>query len=248
MSAALDPLVLPTFVAQIGIERLSGCLRAERGASLKQFWFRRGVPVHSTSTSDDELLGPCMVRARLIDDAALHAARRVMAAEGGLLGEVLLRHGLCGAGALHRGLEEQLRARFEGLIEWPVGHLRFTEGQEPSGEAFRMSYDALHLVTQSVRRAYDATRLLTLLQPWMDAEILLEGPGPVTHDNLRLNGRELRQLGQLTQGMSLREQLQLMGEGEAERLAFLRVVFLLHCAKLLSFQSALTRPRRGRGR
>ena len=237
-SAALDPLTLPTLVAKIGVERLTGCLRVERGEALKQFWFRRGVPVHSTSTVEEELLGPCMVRAGLIDDAALQAAQAVMAAEGGLLGEVLLRHGLCGAGALHRGLEEQLKARFNGLVTWPVGHLRFTEGQEPVGEVFRMSYDAVHLVTQSARRAYDAPRLIALLQPWMDAQIALLSRGPVTHDNLRLNGRELRHFARLTEGMSLREQLQLMGGDEAERLLFLRVVFLLHCAGLLSFESA----------
>ena len=248
VSAALDPLSLPTLVARIGIERLSGCLRVERGEALKQFWFRRGVPVHSTSNAEEELLGPSMVRAGLIDTAALQAAQTVIAAEGGLLGEVLLRHGLCSAGALHRGLEEQLKYRFQGLVEWPVGHLRFIEGDEPVGEVFRMSYDAVHLVTHTVRSAYDAPRILGLLQPWLDAQIVIETEGPVTHDNLRLNGRELRQLVQLSQGMSLREQLQFMGGDHAQRKVFLRVVFLLYCAQILDFTSALTKPRRGRRR
>ncbi|MEC9051955.1 MAG: hypothetical protein VX747_05810, partial [Actinomycetota bacterium] len=113
----LDAERLPEFGAHIGIARLTGCLRAERGDTLKQFWFRRGIPVRSTSTQEEELLGPCMVRAGLIDDAALQAARAAIQSEGGLFGAVLLRHGLCSAGALHRGLEEQLQQRFYELLE-----------------------------------------------------------------------------------------------------------------------------------
>jgi hypothetical protein len=248
MSAALDAISLPAFATQIGVESLSGCLRVQQGALLKQFWFRRGVPVHSSSTAEEELLGPCMVRAGLIDDAALQAAQAVMNAEGGLLGEVLLRHGLCSAGALHRGLEEQLRHRFHALLDWPLGDLRFLEGHEPTGEVLRMSYDAVQLVTEMVRRCYDEAKLLELLQPHLDATITLDTQGPVTHDNLRLNGRELRQFGRLTEGMSIREQLQQRADDPEQRLTFLRVAFLLYSAKLVCFDTSRGKTRGVGGR
>ncbi|MGB0591634.1 MAG: serine/threonine protein kinase [Myxococcota bacterium] len=248
MSAPLDAMSLPAFALQIGLEGLSGCLRMRQGALLKQFWFRRGVPVHSSSTSEDELLGPSMVRAGLIDDAALEAAQRVMTLEGGLLGEVLLRHGLCSAGALHRGLEEQLRHRFHALLHWPLGDLSFIEGHEPVGEVLRMSYDAVQLVTEMVRRCYDEAKLLELLQPYLDASLSLDAEGPVTHDSLRLNGRELRQLGSLMEGMSLREQLQQRPDAPEERLTILRVVFLLFSAKVVSFDSLRQKKRTMRRR
>ncbi|MDP6946129.1 MAG: hypothetical protein QF464_18415, partial [Myxococcota bacterium] len=204
---ALDAERLPTLGAAIGIERLTGCLRAQHGQALKQFWFRRGVPIHSTSTRQDELLGPCMVRAGLIDHAALETAQATIQTEGGLFGEVLLRHGLCSAGALHRGLEMQLQQRFYELLEWPDGQLEFVDGDTPRGEVMRMSYDAAQLVTTMVRGFYDEARLFDLLQPHLDARIGLVDDGPITHANLRLNGRELRQHGELTEGLSLREHL-----------------------------------------
>jgi len=235
MSAQLDPASLAELGAHVGISRATGCLRAQHGDSLKQFWFRRGVPIRSTSTLSDELLGPCMVRAGLIDEAALEAGRAVMAAEGGLFGEVLLRHRLCGAGDLHQGLEVQLRHRFCQLADWPAGHLTFVEGQEPRGETMRMSQDAVQLVTAMVRERYDGDRIFGLLQEHLDATISLDTQGPITHDNLRLNGRELRHLRKLTEGLSLREQLQpLAGQTDA-RTTFLQVVFLLHAANLLAF-------------
>jgi hypothetical protein len=243
MSIALDAMSLPAVAIQVGLESLSGCLRVQQGALLKQFWFRRGVPVHSSSTFEGELLGPSMVRAGLIDDAALQAAQTVMSTEGGLLGEVLLRHGLCSAGSLHRGLEEQLRHRFHALLDWPQGDLRFIDAHEPPGEVLRMSYDAVQLATEMVRRCYDEARLLELLQPDLDATLTLNHQGPVTHDNLRLNGRELRQLGALTEGMSLREQLQQRADDPDQRLTFLRVVFLLYSAKLVCFDTPKKRSR-----
>lgn len=235
LSAGLDAQSLAEMGARIGITRLTGCMRVQDGEALKQFWFRRGVPIRSTSTLSDELLGPCMVRSGLIDEAALQAARAVMAAEGGLFGEVLLNHRLCSAGALHRGLEVQLAQRFYQLLDWSRGHLTFLEDQAPGGETMRMSQDAVQLVTGLVRERYDADRLFGLLQSHLDATISIDTQGPITHDNLRLNGRELRQLSQLTEGLSLREQLLPLAGQTDTRTTFLRVVFLLHAANVLSF-------------
>ena len=111
-----------------------------------------------------------------------------------------------------------------------------------------MSYDAVQLVTAMVRSAYDEAQLFALLQQHLDATISLATDGRITHDNLRLNGRELRQLGQLTEGLSLREQLQTLPgsrSGDA-RETFLRVVFLLHAANLLSFDLPTVKQRRRR--
>ncbi len=109
----------------------------------------------------------------------------------------------------------------------------------------RMSYDAVQLVTTLVRGFYDEARLFDLLQPHLDARISLVDDGPITHANLRLNGRELRQHGELTEGLSLREHLASLSTGSRDRevgaisarSVLLRVVFLLHISGLLTFVS-----------
>ena len=106
----------------------------------------------------------------------------------------------------------------------------------------------MQLVTEMVRETYDEDLLFQLLQPHLDATVTLNADGPITHDNLRLNGRELRLLGQVTEGLSLREILQSFVGQSDERVVFLRVVFLLHVAKLLTFVTPTVNRREGRRR
>ncbi len=112
----------------------------------------------------------------------------------------------------------------------------------------RMSYDAVQLVTEMVRQRYDEQVLNGLLVGEIDSTLTLQSEAPITHDNLRLNGRELRQLGQITQGLSLRELLLQVDNQDNARAILLRVVFLLHVSGLLSFEKASALPRRTRRR
>lgn len=144
-SADLEIMTLIFGLTQVGLKGHTGALKFQWGQRLKQFYFRDGQVISSTSTLKHELLGPSLVAANVVSPADLSAASRHMELTGMKLGSALIALGTCGQEELHRELTRQLHARLSDLASWGGGTALFIDQEAPAVPPTTFNLDGVRL-------------------------------------------------------------------------------------------------------
>lgn len=150
-SGGLVPLL-----ARAWLDRTTGIVRCERGATRKEIHLDAGVPTFVTSNQLDELLGEQLLRAKVIDRAELDAALAVLPRFEGRLGDALVALGLVEPLALFRHLATQVREKLLEIFTWPDGRAAVFGPAERAERGFPIDLDPFSLLEAGVVRRIGA--------------------------------------------------------------------------------------------
>ncbi len=126
-------------ILSLALSEKTGILVCKRGADRKEVYFKRGMPVYTSSNNTEELLGEYLVRKKLLDRAQLETALSIMPKFNGHLGDTVIALGMLSAMELFRAISDQIVMRFDDLILWnsgtweyyPEGTLRYNAPEIP---------------------------------------------------------------------------------------------------------------------
>ncbi len=227
----------PQLLYELAVNKVVGKLKLMRGMALKEIYFQHGVPVHINSNIKSELLANFMLERNLIQPPQINAALGFMKERGGRLGDALVSMGLLKPHDLYRVVEFQFRQRFLEVFAWKEGWYEFLEGYGPPDDVIPLGEDAIQLLTAGVRTQFDLATMRDIFSDYLDQTMVMQQNPHITHNNLRLNSRELRFYTYLETGVTLREVLERFGRNPEDRLTLLQVIFVLHQTDLLVFRS-----------
>lgn len=233
----ISRILLPRLLYRVAIERFTGGLRLSDQGRFKQILFQNGLPVQISSNDKEELLGAFLQRRNLLGREQLERAVEATRDDGARLGDTMVRQGVLEPHGLFRILELQFRERFLEVFRWERGWYELLSDRVPREEPVWMGYDTVQLLTAGVRTQFDLAAMEVIFADYMDQEIILERNPHITHNNLRLNSRELRFYASLEHGASVRRTLERRGRSDEDRLTLLQVIFLLHRTDLLSLRA-----------
>ena len=238
----MSRLMTPRLLYRLAINRVAGKLQLTQGMTLKEVFFQNGVPVHITSNLKDELLGAFMSEREMIRQVDIERAVESVRDHGGRLGDALVRLGMLKPHDLFRILELQFRTKFLEVFQWEKGWYQFFEGHQPPEDIVWMGNDTVQLLTAGVRTRYDLPTMRETFADYADQIIAIQHNPHITHNNLRLNSRELRFYTYLENGQPLGATLEKYGRTDEETLTLLQVIFVLHQTELLAFRHPAAAP------
>jgi tetratricopeptide (TPR) repeat protein len=131
--------------------------RPTESAGSRTVWLEGGMPLYTDWTSQ-AVLGEVLVEAGLLSADGLAQALTVMAREGGMLGNVLLRLELVQPSALTEGLKRQCMRKLVDMFRLRDGEVLVTAGayDVPAGIG---KVDVLELLSLGVSAHYDLARV-----------------------------------------------------------------------------------------
>ncbi|MEC9072956.1 MAG: DUF4388 domain-containing protein, partial [Myxococcota bacterium] len=207
--------------------RADGTLRFTNGKTYKELVFQKGALVHIASNIHSELLGEFMIARRLIRPEDVDEAIALSRKQDIRFGDALIRLGRVQPHDLFRILEVQYREKFLEAFRWASGRYQFFAGVTPTKDMIWMSQDAIQLIIEGIRTEYDQPTLRRALHQHFDRSIAHVKNPHITHNNLRLNAREMRFYTGLGDGMILRQVFRRLGRSDEDYLSLLQVVFAL---------------------
>lgn len=139
-------------LGQALLERETGLLVFEQGATRKEVFIVGGVPEFVSSNMASELLGEFLVARGIISRGELEMALAVMPRFDGRLGDSLTSLGLVDAMELFQLIANQLEEKLLELFTWETGRAQFTRGVTRTAPAFPLSLDGWQLLQEGVRR------------------------------------------------------------------------------------------------
>jgi len=171
---ALDDAQLPTLLAEIHLQRVTGRVDfvLESGRAVRTFYFEAGEPVHVRSNLRHDQFAEFLLRRGLLtrEQHALARAKQLESARQ--LGAALLEEGVLKTRELFDAVREHLADAYLTLLEWPQASFRYLREHVPEVDRVVLAVSAGALVAEGVRRKYDVDRLLhavggpaTLLAP-----------------------------------------------------------------------------------
>jgi len=232
----LDRLKMPHFFYRMTANRADGTLRFTNGKTYKELVFQKGSLVHIASNIHGELLGEFMIARRLIRPRDVDEAIELSREQDIRFGDALIRLGRVQPHDLFRILEVQYREKFLETFRWASGRYQFFAGVTPTKDMIWMSQDTLQLIIEGIRTEYDQPTLRRALHHHFDRTIVHVKNPHLTHNNLRLNAREMRFYTGLGDGMVLRQVFRRLGRSDEDYLSLLQVVFALEQTELIEFR------------
>ncbi len=140
-------------------QRFTGIVQLDQPepAGSRTIWLEGGAPIY-TDWLSPAVLGEVLVEAGLLSADGLAQALTVMAREGGMLGNVLLRLGLVQPAALTEGLKRQCLRKLVDTFRLRDGEALVTAGayEAPSGIG---KVNVLELISLGVTQHYDLPRV-----------------------------------------------------------------------------------------
>lgn len=183
-----------------------------------------GEVVSVKSNLVSECLGRLLVRERLItaDQCAESVTR--MKDTGKRQGEILVGMSVITDRNLAFGLELQLETKIFDVFLWDNGEYRFNSTITPEQtDDVALEWRGGALIVEGIRRAFDETRLRTLMVPILDVPLTFRDDS-IDLRGLRFNKRELDALKQVRSGRTTRE---LLGTMPMDPPDALRVIYSL---------------------
>lgn len=139
-------------LAQALLERETGLLVFEQGATRKEVFIVGGVPEFVSSNVASELLGEFLVARGVISRGELEMALAVMPRFEGRLGDTLTGLGLVDAMELFQLIANQVEEKLLELFTWESGRARFVRGVTRTAPAFPLSLDGWQMLQEGIRR------------------------------------------------------------------------------------------------
>ncbi|MBK6922128.1 MAG: hypothetical protein IPH07_32350 [Deltaproteobacteria bacterium] len=186
-SVQLEQVPLPRLLFALLHQRFTGTLQLEQPdpAGPRTVWFRGGMAVFTDWISAVQALGEVLVAESLIQAEQLSAALRTMAAEGGKLGEVLLRSGLIDQAGLNEGLRRQCQRKLLELFGLRTGEVVVTAGEFEGPDLGKVN--TLELVWAGVLLHFDEARVAAAMGEALAGAMVTTSALPRYHDHFRFS-------------------------------------------------------------
>lgn len=170
--------------------RRSGGLLLKQGKIKKIIYIRAGAAYAVKSNLVSECLGRLLVRERLISEEECAASIARMRESGKRQGEILVEMRSMTEKNLRFALELQLEAKLFDTFRWESGEFRFNPSVELPPPGATLEWQGAGVVVEGIRRAFDETRLRSLMLPILDVSLEPRERG-ITYGGLGFNKVEL---------------------------------------------------------
>ena len=189
-SVQLEQVPLPRLLFALLHQRFTGTLQLEQldPAGPRTVWFRGGMAIFTDWISAVQALGEVLVAESLIQAEQLSAALRTMAAEGGKLGEVLLRSGLIDQAGLNEGLRRQCQRKLLELFGLRTGEVVVTAGEFEGPDLGKVN--TLELVWAGVLLHFDEARVAAAMGEALTGAMVTTSALPRYHDHFRFSASD----------------------------------------------------------
>ncbi|MEO8362262.1 MAG: DUF4388 domain-containing protein [Vicinamibacteria bacterium] len=147
----LSALPLPELLIQLRRSSSTGILSVELEGTRKAIYFHNGRVVFATSNSPNDRLGETLLRLGKISVEEYELSLQQIS-HGRRQGKVLIEMGAMAPQDLWEGVETQVREIVFSLFEWSAGEFVFESTSLPQKEKVTVSFDALTLVLEGLRR------------------------------------------------------------------------------------------------
>lgn len=147
----LSALPLAELIVHLRRTAASGILSVEFEGTRKAVYFREGRVSFATSNSPNDRLGETLLRMGRISVDEYDASVKLIS-HGKRQGKALIEMGAMGPKDLWDGLETQVRDIVFSLFEWSEGEFSFDSTTLPQKEKVTVSFDALELLLEGLRR------------------------------------------------------------------------------------------------
>ncbi len=221
----IDQLDFAARLLRLTHERWSGSITLVQGPRRKRIYMVNGGPELITSTMKDELLGEFLVRKGHVLRMEIDMALAMLPKFDGRLGDALVGLGMLRPVELFRSIQEQMQTRFMDAFTWTSGRVAITDRQRAPEDTFPLGILGVELVVGSIRNAYSASDLATLLTPFLEGRVGIIKEPRVPRAEMRLSEREEYALRKIDETATLggwRKRLMDKGLTETE---FLYAVF-----------------------
>lgn len=205
-------------------QRETGALLLRNDKIKKIIHLDAGEVVAVKSNLVSECLGRLLVRERLITAEQCAESIKRMKDLGRRQGEILVGMNVITERNLEFGLEMQLETKLFDVFLWDAGEYRFNSSIAPeASDGVALEWRGGALIVEGIRRAFDETRLRTLMVPILDVPLGYRDE-PTDLRGLRFNKLELEALQLMRSGRTTRE---LLGAMPMDPPDALRVIYSL---------------------
>ena len=151
-SGPLGPLTTPSLIQSLCGARATGTLTLEDSGLSKNLYLDQGRVVFASSTDPEDRLGQLYLRHGMIGLGALKEAAKVALTGKKRLGAILVEMKAIRGQDLVWGVAEQVRGIVMGLFDWTRGEYQFTTGKLPTQEVITLKVPTGDLIMAGIKR------------------------------------------------------------------------------------------------
>ncbi|HSI03028.1 MAG: response regulator [Myxococcota bacterium] len=211
-------------------QKETGALLLRNDKVKKIIYMDAGEVVAVKSNLVSECLGRLLVRERLITADQCTESIKRMKSSGKRQGQVLVEMNVVTDKNLQFGLEMQLETKLFEVFLWDAGEYRFNSSIAPEmRDGIQIEWRGGALIVEGIRRAFDETRLRSMMVPILDVPLTYRDP-QIDLRGLRFSKPELDALQLLRDGRTTRE---LLGTMPLDPPDALRVIYTLIALDLI---------------
>lgn len=213
----------------LGVSRATGRLRLHRRGARKDVFLRRGKIVHIATTLKGELLGPYLLRSKLVSVEALTTAIGSPDYSDLPLGELLVQRGHLDRITLARAISDQLSEKIAEVMTWRRGTFHWFEDQRPAPNIVPQAVSLLPALTRGVREHVGCSDREAYLYAFGNPRFEVADEASFPLEEVGLHARELRVLDALRgRGGALRDLWSRCVRRPGDSEALLLVLYMLH--------------------
>ena len=215
---SLSQVTAAGLIREIHAGRKSGVLHLTRAGVSKRLYFKAGSIILAGSDLPEDRLGQALVRAGMIQEAALERALGVVEATGRAIGETIVEMGLLRPEQVQMEAARRTKQIVESVLDWDSGECAFEEREERFEGELLSEIDVPETLLEGFRGARSGDVVRRLLG---DGKAVMRRPEPLaaTLAALRLTPSEewvLAQANGVSSAAEIAAQCP-MGEDEALR-------------------------------
>jgi hypothetical protein len=169
--------------------RKTGMLRFDRGKTIKQIYFEKGIIVGSNTNDPKEYLGQLLIHYGKLDEPQLKAALQIQREAGGRLGEILVSTGILSQADVLEVLRIRTLDIIYDLFLWEEAHFELYDNESPPDYFVRIEVEPTKVIMDGVYRIDEWKRYRTLIPS--DRALLELGAGWTSSLNV---SKEVRQI------------------------------------------------------
>lgn len=169
--------------------RKTGMLRFDRGKTIKQIYFEKGIIVGSNTNDPKEYLGQLLIHYGKLDEPQLKAALQIQREAGGRLGEILVSTGILSQADVLEVLRIRTLDIIYDLFLWEEAHFELYDNEAPPDYFVRIEVEPTKVIMDGVYRIDEWKRYRTLIPS--DRALLELGAGWTSSLNV---SKEVRQI------------------------------------------------------
>jgi DNA-binding MarR family transcriptional regulator len=197
----LKTVSLPDIFQLIFTTKKTGVLSIVRGDETKEIYFKSGLTVYATSSSEQDLFGNILLKQGRISKEELMKVLNEKK-EGKKIGAALVEKGLFTREEILDCLRMQIEEIIYGLFGWKDGEFKFAEGKTPPSEAIQTELNPMNIIMEGTRRIDEWEELKKIL-PADNAILELEKNPVFKTEQVRLSHNEITVMALIGSGIKM---------------------------------------------